>query len=52
MQHAFRKSNFCADFLAKLGAMGITSILYLEVPPAGLFVQLNANMLGVSFVRP
>lgn len=51
LNHTLREGNQCVDYLAKMGARGISSLVLLEKAPTGMDSMLLADAMGVVFVR-
>lgn len=51
INHTYREGNFCADFLAKMGARCNEPLVNLDAAPPGLGPLLVADAMGVSFRR-
>lgn len=52
IEHSFCEANFCAHFLAKLGAQCSSMFITLDTPPVGMLQHRMIDALGISFVRP
>lgn len=49
--HTLREENYCADFLAKMGADSDDILTVFHHPPPGMAMLLVADASGVLFTR-
>lgn len=52
IRHVWREGNHCADKLANLAQKCAHGVLALTYPPAEILPLLQADKLGILFLRP
>ncbi|XVF12875.1 hypothetical protein REPUB_Repub08aG0157600 [Reevesia pubescens] len=51
IKHVFREANKCADKLANIAQGATLGVTVLDVPPVDISQLLNANALGITYLR-